>query len=801
MKRITTVASILLALQAVPAMAQDTASENSTAEDDGRRLSVITVESQRRSQDLQDVPIAVTAVSGEALDEAATATITDLAESIPGLAVVESNRPATSTSIRVRGIGTAGNDAALEGAVGVIIDGVYRPRSGIGLGDFVDLDRVEVLRGPQGTLFGKNTSAGAIIIESNDPIHEFEGSVEATFGNFNLQRYTGVINLPIAEDKFAIRLAGRIHDRDGFVEDSVTGADYNTRDRHVIQAKALFEPTENLSFLLSADIAENTDSCCQSVRFSNVTGSPVLGLFSALAASSGATYPVNPDPTSYSTSINAAPVGKTDDSGVSLEINWDLGDLNLVSTTSKRSFDSDAFNDVDFSGADLVTQDVRFNVDSFSQELRLSGSNDGIGQGLDWLVGAFYSTDEFDQGADVNTGTALAPFFTAAFGGNATLGGLYAAQTDAFGAAAQQDASSFAVFTHNILQITDRLEATVGLRYTEEEKDTVQVPFFNHGVANLPFAGLGLPFAPQHGYDLKFEDDAISGSASLGYEWSDNVRTYVSYSRGFKSGGHVFGRDAAGPLYSANPACSSGNTVAFPAIPGVAPTIFACDPVDPTFNSETVDAYELGLRSRLFDETLLLNATVFTADYDDYQLNSFDGFAFRVQNAGSVNTTGFELESQWLTPVDGLVLNGSFTFIDATYGDEVGSLAAGEPVVGGTALGEAPEINYAVGANYERELFEGVTGRFGLNYSYRDETFTSTRVASDGSELILPSRFTLSLNGGIELENGISVSAFCRNCTDEADPTLIFNSVAQAGSKDVFLTNPAEYGISIGKRF
>ncbi len=800
MKRITTVASILLALQAVPALAQETTTESSTTTDEGRRLDVVKVESQRRSQDLQDVPIAVTAISGDALEDAKIATITDLAESIPGLTVVESNRPATSTNIQVRGIGTSGNDAALEGAVGVIIDGVYRPRSGIGLGDFVDLERVEVLRGPQGTLFGKNTSAGAIIIESNDPTYDFEGSVEATIGNYNLRRFTGVINLPIVEDKFALRIAGRLHDRDGFVEDSVTGADYNTRDRHVIQAKALFEPTSNLSFILSADVAENTDSCCQSVRFSNVTGNPALGLFSALANGSGATYPVNPDPTSYTTSVNAAPVGKIDDSGVSLEINWDIGDLNLVSTTAKRSFESDAFNDVDFSGADLITQDVPFNVDSFTQELRLSGSNDGLGQGLDWLVGAFYSSDEFDQGADINIGTALEPFFGAAFA-NPTLGSLYAEQTDAFGAAAQQDATSFALFTHNILHVTDRLEATVGLRYTEEEKKTNQQPFFNHGVASLPFAGLGLPFSPQHPYNLTFEDDAISGSASLSYEWSDNIRTYVSYSRGFKSGGHVFGRDAAGPLYSANPTCSTGAVVAFPATPVPTPTIFACDPIDPTFESETVDAYEIGFRSRLFDETLVLNATLFTADYDNLQLNSFDGLAFRVQNAGTAKTEGLELESQWLTPVEGLVLNGSLSYIDAKFGDEVGSLADGEPAVGGTAIGDAPKLSYAVGGSYDRELFDGVIGTLGFNYSYRDEVFTSTRVASDGSELMIPSRFTLSLNGGLEWDNGFSVSAFCRNCTDEADPTLIFNSVAQAGSKDVFLTNPTEYGITIGKKF
>ena len=786
------VASVLIALQGAQAYAQD-----------NRQFDEVIVTAQKRAQSLQDVPIAVTAISGADLELSETNTITDLAETVPGFTVNEANRPATSTSISVRGIGTAGNDTALEGSVGVFINGVFRPRSGLALGDLVDIDSLEILRGPQGTLFGKNTSAGAVVLKTKDPVlNEFEGFGEVTLGNFGLQKYSGAVN--VGGENFGVRFSGQLNDRDGFITDTVTGAEYNDRDRAYVIGKALWEPTDQFRLLLTADYASNDDSCCQSVRLSN-PNSPVVGLFAALAAGSGAEYPVNPDPTSYTTSVNAAPVTDNDDAGVSLEVNYDFGGVDLTSITSVRDFSSFTFNDVDFSGADLVTQGVEFNVNSFSQELRLNGTFDGFAGGVDWLIGGFYSTDDFESNADVNIGSDLEPFFTVAFGNNPTLGALYAEQEDAFGQRVDADAEAFALFTHNIISLSDRLDLTLGLRYTDETKNTVTNPFFNHGVATLPFAGLGLPFSAQHSFDGQFNDDAFSGTASLGYDLTDDIRTYVSYNRGFKSGGHVFGRDGAGQLFA--PAAAPGDeacvfgALAFPGVPGALPPIFNCQPVDPTFQSETVDSYEIGFRSTLLDGTLKFNATAFLSEFDNFQLNNFDGFAFRISNAGSATTQGVELESVWLTPLEGLSLQGAVSYIDATFGDEVGSLAAGEPVVGGEQIGDAPEWSGTVGFNYEASFGENITGNLNASYSFRSESFGSTRVASDGSELVVPSRDTIIASAGLQLPHGVGVSVFCRNCADSDEFTFVFNSVAQAGSKDVFLQTPREYGISLRKTF
>lgn len=781
-------------------LAQATSNEEQPSQSEyAHVLEVITVTAQKREQDLQDVPIAVTAIRGDELEAAAITTITDLSKSMPGFTVNESNRPATSTTISLRGIGTSGNDAGLEGAVGVFVNGVYRSRSGMGLGDLVDIDRVEVLRGPQGTLFGKNTSAGALVVETRDPTYDLEGFVEATLGNYNLRRYSAVANLPVIDDKLAIRLSGRIHERDGFVEDTAVNKTYNDRDRSYLMGKVLYEPTDSLSFLLTADVASTDESCCQSVRYSNADGSPIVAVLSGLAGANGLNYPVNPDPFAYETSINVDPIASNDESGASLEVKWSGNNVDLISISSYRDFESRNFNDVDFSPADLVRQDVKFDVTSISQEIRLSGTTSGLGEGVEWLVGGFYSTEDLDYLERVDLGSDLEPYFSLLI--NDVIGALYSQQENAFGAAAVQDTKAYAIFTHNIFHLTDRMDAVIGLRYTDEEKNTEANPFFNLGVASLPFAGLGLPFAPQHAYDTVYDDDALTGNFSLSYDVADEIRTYISYSTGFKSGGHVFGRDAAGPLYSTNLACSSSGTIAFPAIPPSIPTIYACDAKDPSFDSETVKSYEIGFRSRLNDGALLLNVTLFRSKYDDLQLNTFDGFGFVVKNAGTATTQGLELETKWATPVDGLTLQSNLSYLDTEFGDEVGSLASGQPAVGGEPLTGAPEWSGMLAASYQKPFANGMTGFLNISYSFQDESYTSTRVASDGGEFVVPRVHSLDLSVGLDLQEGFQVKAFCRNCTDENDPTYSFASVVQPGSVGTFLTNPVEYGVSLSKTF
>jgi iron complex outermembrane receptor protein len=759
----------------------------------------IVVTAQRRSQALQDVPIAVTAFSAEMLERGVVADITDLQASVPSLNITTNNRPSTSTSFRLRGVGTSGLDTGLEGAVGFFVDGVYRSRSGTALGDFVDVERIEVLRGPQGTLFGKNTSAGAITVATRRPVHDFEGFGEVGFGNYNARRASGAINLPLIEDRLALRLSGAYFEREGFIEDVARNDGYNDRDRWAATAKLLFSPSGALDILLTADYAEANESCCQSVRLSNAPGSPIVPLLSGLATARGATYFATPIPNSYVTSINGEPIADFKDYGLSLQVDWDLGFAALTSISSYRDFDSFSGNDADFSGADLVYQKVGFESQNWSQELRLQGNLAGPAAGLDWLLGVYYADERIASFERPNIGGDLQAYFTALLR-SATLGALYPEQQSAFGNNAEQSVESWAVFTHNILNLTDKLALTLGARYTSDDKQGFSNTFWNHPAGQFPFSGLGLPFSAHYSYVADFSDEAVTWTAILDYDWTDELMTYISAGSGYKSGGIVMNREAGGLVYSRNAACSASAAVALPAGGGL-PTIFRCDPRDPRFDSETVTAFEAGLRSRWFNGALTINFTAFHAEYEDLQLNVFDGLVLRIQNAGSATTEGAELETQWRTPLEGLTLGAAVSYTDASYGGEVGIIQQGQPAVGGLPLENAPEWAGALSGNYERDVFGADTFFVRGEYLFNSDQEASTRISSTGGRLYIPSYELFNATIGLARANGLEIAAYCRNCLDERYANFLFDSVAQSGSKDQFVGNPLEYGIRIRQAF
>lgn len=761
----------------------------------------IVVTAQKRSQNLQDVPIAVSAIGADTLETAAIVDIADLQTSVPSLNVYTANRPSTSTSFILRGVGTAGSDSGLEGAVGFFVDGVYRSRSGTGLGDFIDLDRVEVLRGPQGTLFGKNTSAGAIAVETKSPTNEFEGFLEFGAGNYEARRVSGAVNVPLIDEKLALRVAGSFNRRDGFLVDSVTGDRYNDRDRWAVRGKLLFTPVETLDVELTIDYAEADESCCQSVRLSNTPNSPIVPFLAQLAAAAGSAYPVNPNPDVFATAVNGpAPVADFTDEGYALEINWDLGFGTLTSLSSYRDFDSLSENDVDFSGADLLYQRLGFDSQIFSQELRLQGRYEGLLQGLDWLVGFYFSDERIGYFERPELRPGLQPYFSALLG-NPALGALYPAQVDAFGNFSEQDGTTFAVFAHNILDITDKLSFTGGLRFTTDDKTASSDTFWNHPAGQLPFTGLGLPFAQHNSYsDLNFKDSDVTWTVGFDYDWTDDLMTYVSAGHGYKAGGFVLNREAAGLAFSSNPECSADQTVAVPAGGGL-PTIFRCDPFDPRFGSETVNSYEIGLRSQWFDRALTVNLTGFYARYQDLQLNTFNGFSFTIQNAGTAATRGAELETLWRTPIEGLNLGANVSYTDARFGDEVGVIQPGEPPVGDEPLPNAPRWSTALTVDYSRTVFGSSLLFFRGEYSYTSAQETSTRIGSSGEPLRAEEFDLTNAALGLELPRGVEFALYCRNCFDERYTNFIFNTVAQPGSKDQFISNPLEFGLRARKTF
>ena len=792
------------------ATAQAGADQNDAEQlaDEQKRLGTVTVTAQKREENLQDVPLSISAFSGDDLEASATQGLVDLQTSVPGLVITDVTRPGASTQVFIRGVGTAALDGGMEASVGFFVDGVYRSRSGQGIADLVDVDSVEVLRGPQGTLFGKNTSSGAIVVNTKNPTNDFEGFGEVTLGNYNLQRYKGMVNIPLAEDKAAFRLAGSYHKRDGFIDNLGTGGlafDSNDKDRLSLNAKLLFTPSDNLNILLRADFTDIDEVCCLAVREENFA--PLTPVLSALSAANGGVFVDPPRPEDLVSTFNRKPSNTVEDRGLSMEVTWGLGEVDLFSQTSFRKYET--FNgdlDVDFTFADILYNEVGFENEQFSQEFRLNGQYDGFAQGVDWLVGVYYAEEDIDWSDQLEYGLDAPLYLGGAFGDPA-LGAFYAPGLQL--SETQQSGETFAVFTHNIIDLTDKVTVVAGLRYTSEEKNGTNTPTWGTGPNNPAVGGLGLPFSVPNGWDQTFEDDAVTGTLSVSYDWTDDVSTYLSYSRGFKSGGFSFERDVAGPAFSADPtACElASSTPVFPGDPAaMLPPAFACLPGDPSFASETVDSYELGLRSILFDGALLFNATLFSAEFTDVQLAQFTGVGFNVRNAGELSTEGFEIESTWLTPVDGLEISANLAYTKAEFGDGV-SLGVTPLLqnVGGQPPRNAPEWQPVLSAKYAGSLTDNVDFNLGGTFSYTTEAVSELRNNVSTPELLdeIDAYGLLSLNAGLTFQNGMSLSAFCRNCTDEREPSQRIPSPLQSDpatgltSVERYIINPQEYGVSL----
>jgi outer membrane receptor protein involved in Fe transport len=478
----------------------------------------IVVTATRRSEALSDVPLAVSAVTGASLANSGASDIRQLNQLSPSLLVSSSSSEAGGGVARIRGIGTVGDNPGLESSVAVFVDGVYRSRSATALTELGTIDRIEVLRGPQGTLFGRNASAGLISVITARPSFEESGTAELTYGNYNFWR--GVVGLtgPIAGDKAAYRIDGIYTKRDGFLREAdgyagSTGRRFQDRDRWLVRGQLLFEPSEAFSFRLIGDYADRDEQCC--------TGPYIATDLVVPAAGGGVTRTTNPvvgairslgglvevDPYARRVAITPGRDYRQDvrDWGLSGEATYDLGSATLTSITAYRDNDYKRGQDSDFSNLDILYRPsdgsdfIRFRT--FSQELRLQG--EAFDDRLDWLVGGYYANERLDVRARLTYGadfdrylTALVRTSSPAFPGFGALQQVVAGSLIAGGAPAadalavaanvsapilpaantgeddryRQRSRNYAFFTHNVFDITNTLSATIGVRYTNETK-------------------------------------------------------------------------------------------------------------------------------------------------------------------------------------------------------------------------------------------------------------------------------------------------------------------------------------------
>ena len=717
-------------------------------------LEEVVVTAQKREQSIQDVPISITAISGETLQANIVQDVYDLRATVPALEVRGVDPPSQGAAFAIRGLGSSVFNMGFEPTVGTFIDGVYISRSGlVASSDLLDLDRVEVLKGPQGTLFGKNTTGGVVHFITNKPsFDEVEGSAEVTYQEYDQVRVRGVINVPV-QDNFAARIAASWHNGDGYL-DNANGEDLNDRDRFTIRGQLMWEPSADLNIRVIADYSEVDENCCWPVRNTNNPLNPLVN--APLAAAIGSNVIDPPDVDNLRVAANGDLIFDAEDFGISGEINWQLGDITVTSITAYRDYQDLNTKDNDFTGVDMLTNtDTLPEVSIVSEEFRIAGASDdiGIGQSLDWVVGFYYASEKVRRTREFVWGPQITsfPFFAPGLFGNIPGRAFY----DEF----SQEVDTIAGFGHITIDLNDKLSLTGGVRYTNDDKKASHRG--QTGNAMAPFNNL--PLAVVHDFDAKREDSEATGTASIQYQVTDNVMGFFTYSRGYKSGGISLNRDAAGnalgfghPVFG----CPPGGT------PVPASPFCAFPPGDPTFDPEFADHYEIGFKSTLFNNRMRLNASLWKTEFQGLQLQTLrpDG-SFQVINVSGATSQGIEADVN-IAATDYLDVFFAVQFLDADFDDNAPALSPGLPPMGGEDLPFASDITGNLGANLSLPIGDSGWNFFlNGNLFFRSEYFTFTEPDPTRTQ---KSHELLSLRGGVSSPGGQwELAVWCRNCTDE----------------------------------
>jgi outer membrane receptor protein involved in Fe transport len=850
--------STICSAMLVPAAYAQTAQ----AEDDSGNEPII-VTATLRAMDVQDIPLAVTAVSPESLEREGVSDIKSLSSVSPSFNIQSSQTETQGTSIKVRGVGTTGNNTGLESSVGVFIDGVYQSRPGVALGDLVDLERLEILRGPQGTLFGRNTSAGALNISTKRAnLSEVEGFANASYGNYNFMNVQAGISVPVAQDVAAIRLSGTWRKRDGFLKSS-TGAESNNRDRYMLRGQLYMEPNADISIRLLADYSKVDENCCDAV----IVRETELAPFSAFhgLANDGVDQSGRSALQNLSTNAESF-VNGAEQWGVSGELKWDLGAAKLTYIGSFRDFKSNTTQEADFVSLAIFTtgaggQNSRAGIlptgnqiKTMTHELRLQGA--AFNDSVDWLIGGFYSTEDIVEDQSMTFGTdyqransafnfanalGVNPLFTLTALGN---GGV---PVNSAGSYAEnrfsQDATSFSVFTHNVINFTEKLSLTLGARYVDEEK-TASFDQLNgsngacqasvNGVLSGAFTQAQLPGAVQSGivglncfpfaapvtltapaglggglasrflplpreWANTFKDNEITYTAQVGYKANPDLLIYAGYSHGFKSGG--FNLDpTAGNLTNSAAVLAGGGRVG---------PFFA----DPRFESEKVDQIELGVKATF--GPIKANLALFDMKMSDFQVLEFTGVQFLTFNVNSARSTGAELE---LFGDFGNYMNANLamTYANARYpsdcADGVSASALASVVrLCGQDLTNAPKLTGVMGLTYDGPLNGSGWGLLlngSVNYS---DSRTTRTIDLDTNNTLIPlarqnSYFKMNARIGLTTpDERYTFELWGTNLTNEITRGITANTPLRggAGTRSLigFVEEPRMYGLTVRAKF
>ena len=791
------------------------------------QIEEVVVTAQKRAEDVQDVPISISTFSGAFMEESGIDKLQDLAAYTPNLTLTQSSQVANNRII-MRGVGSVGN-SGIEPSVAVFIDGVYYPRPASVVGAMTDLEMVEVLRGPQGTLFGRNASMGALNIRTRKPTDEFEAGIRGSYGNYDAYKFSGYASGAMTDDVSG-RLSFQYSDRDGYGKNTFTGtgndSEFGAWEDISVRGKLYFTPNEDLDITLTVDYAEvNNEGPVLEVISDTVL--PAYGfIISSVLSPTGPLLPTGETPEllddgDYEVNQDHRDDAKDKQWGIAADISWSIGEHTIRSITAYRDWDNDTFESALRLPADLFNRVTAYDAQTFSQELQLISP---VGQKIEYVAGLYYYDEDYKIDQDFQLGedfcfpavnnlvTLLSgvPAFGAA--ANAQCAGFRAANqaagVNAVDTEFEQDVTSFAIFGQLTYNVTDDFRLTGGLRWTKDDKKGSFVSIINNPiVAPASLANpLGLDLrAPENAPDLDFEEDEITWLINASYHLTDDVMIFGTYSTGYKSGGF--------------------NSEGFNSI-GIA------SGAQREFDSETVDNFEFGVKATLFDNRMVANLTYFNTQINDFQDRQFDGVNFLVQNAGELTQQGIELDVQ-AKPLDQLFMMLGLSYLDSDFDSfpnatNLPAVVAAIQAINRTALvpiavppqdltGQrnhfSPKWQLSLVAEWADALPNTSLSWFIRGeYQYISkqnlgaETNQNPQSIQDGYDL---------LNGRLGLRGDSDkweVSVFARNLTDESYCQTIFNqpigttlglvdATTLGGMQRCVLGAPRTYGVEAAYRF
>ena len=755
-RRLLVMAATSTCLAAMPAAvrAQDGQAEARPADPDSDAIGEILVTAQRRAQNVQDVPIAITAVDGEALRNAGIRDPRDLTLLVPSLSM-QAGTAASTTSLFIRGVGIGDFNSNTTGAVGVYVDDVFIGANAGKLFNIFDSEGIEVLKGPQGTLYGRNTTAGAIRFASVKPTDSFSGNVSALYGRFNEVRIEGGVGGPIIEDVLKVRVSGLYHRNDGTTFNRLTGNRVNDLD--LWAGRIILDYTPNVDTLVRLAVHGGRNSGGARQFQHRGQGVDFFGDPAFLpdgTPTDGFGY-ADTDGDPYAGDYDIEGRERINVFGASLLGQFTFGDVQLTSISAYEQVNRFTLEDTDASPNQVVTAYYEDRPRQFSQELRLQSVGDGT---FTWIVGGFYFHDNLktDSAFDILRSLRDPSAPLGGFDPASSIGLLRYPYT--------QTTDSFALFGQGDYKLSDSLTATLGLRYSQDRIRMQFVSLFDALGAVVPEPAFSNVTVPLVDFDQSQSFDDLSWRAALNYKVDDTL-IYASFSKGYNSGGFAGGAST---------------------------DVGQLDP----FDSEKLFAYEIGLKTDLLDRRLRFNASAFYYDYRDLQVFIFDVSGpvpvQRKLNAGNASIFGLEAEIT-AKPVRNLELFGAFTLMDSEYDTFV---ALGGASFAGNRLVNAPTFSGAAGVRVNVPLENGSEIRANVDGSYTSSIFlypdnlTATQVDGYG---LLNARIAWSSS-----EDRYEIALWAKNITQTEYITGIFPIITQ---DQVNFNEPRTYGVQLTARF